>query len=217
MKNTIKFIDGKTLEAGTCFCVGQNYAKHAAEMGSKVSEEPVIFFKPGQAVECEPENIILPEYSADIHHEVELVVAIGSDCTDIEESEAHKYIAGYAVGIDLTLRDLQAKAKKAGMPWAVAKGFRSSAPVSRFIPADSVESNIFDLEIKVNGETKQKSSTNEMSRSIEYLISYLSKIFTLKQGDLVFTGTPEGVGSLVAGDTAEALLNDKTMLKINFR
>lgn len=216
MIEEIRFTDGNTFPAGTCFCVGQNYAKHAAEMGSSISKEPVIFLKPSQALVNSGSTIMLPDYSNDVHHEIELVVLIGKDAVDISEADAKDYIAGYGVGIDLTLRDLQAQAKSQGKPWTTAKAFRESAPISEFLPADLLADNIFALKLLVNGEERQSCLTNEMERSVEQLVSYLSRIFTLKKGDLIFTGTPEGVAKLNSGDKAEAFLNDKLMLTINF-
>lgn len=217
MINSIKLTNEIEYPAGTCFCVGQNYAKHAAEMGSQVSSEPVIFLKPSQALVESGSTIELPNFSKNIHYEVELVVLIGRDAIDIDEKEACNYIAGYGIGIDLTLRDLQADAKSKGKPWTTAKGFRDSAPISDFIPKNKNIDNFFNIELKLNNETVQKSNTKEMNFSVEYLVSYLSKIFTLRKGDLIFTGTPEGVGSVKSGDTAEAYLNEEKMLLINFK
>jgi 2-keto-4-pentenoate hydratase/2-oxohepta-3-ene-1,7-dioic acid hydratase in catechol pathway len=212
----IELTNGEKTIPGTCFCVGQNYAKHAAEMGSNVSKDPVIFFKPSQALVASGSSIVLPSYSQNVHHEVELCVMIGKNAVDVEEVQANDYIAGYGIGIDLTLRDLQQQAKEKGKPWGTAKGFRDSAPISQFIPVDELEGNIFDLELKINNETRQKGSTSEMSRTVEQLVSYLSKIFTLKKGDVIFTGTPDGVGQVKVGDIAEAYLDGKKMLTTNF-
>lgn len=216
MIKCIELTDGNEFLPGTSFCVGQNYAKHAAEMGSSVSTEPVIFLKPPQALVNSDATIKLPDYSDNIHYEIELVVLIGKDAIDISESDAKNYIAGYGIGIDLTLRDLQAQAKSQGKPWTTAKAFRDSAPISKFYPADSLSSNIFSMKLLINGEIKQSGSTHEMSRTVEQLVSYLSRIFTLRKGDLIFTGTPEGVGPVKSGDKAEAYLNEQLMLTINF-
>lgn len=210
--------NGNSYKAGTIFCVGQNYAKHIAEMGSVAAADPVIFIKPPQAIIHNNDVLDLPEFSQNVHHEVELVVLIGNDCEDISPDEAGKYIAGYGIGIDVTLRDIQENAKKGGKPWSVAKGFRQSAPISEFIAAELVSDNSsFDLKLWINGELKQSGNTKDMERTIEQLVSYLSKVFTLRAGDLIFTGTPEGVGKINHGNVIEAKLNDSVSLKINVK
>ncbi len=203
----IKFTNGDKLNIGTMYCIGKNYAKHAAEMGGSVPKDPVVFLKPPAAYVEDGGVITIPEISKNVHHEVELVVAIGKDCVDVEEENVHEFIAGYAVGVDVTLRDIQQDAKDKGKPWTTAKAFRTSAPISQFIPASQVgKKNLFDIEIKVNDQLRQKGNTKDMERSVETLISYLSKVFTLRKGDLIFTGTPEGVSQIVSGDTIVASL-----------
>lgn len=213
----ISFADGNAMPVGTMYCIGQNYALHAKEMGSTISKSPIVFIKPPSAFAPSGATISLPDISNDVHHEVELVVAIGKDGFDIAHDSASDYIAGYAVGIDLTLRDLQRQAKDSGKPWSVAKGFRHSAPISEFLTHSSLETNIFDLELKVNDATKQKSSTAAMERSVEQLIVYLSTIFELRRGDLIFTGTPEGVGKIQSGDEIEVFLNGQSSLSVNIK
>lgn len=214
---TYKFKNGKQLEVKTMYGIGKNYAKHAAEFGGGIPEEPIIFIKPPV---CYVENggtIKLPQMSNNVHHEVELVVIIGNDCANIKASQAGDYIAGYAVGIDVTMRDVQFKAKEKGEPWAVAKGFHTSAPISNVIPAEEFSGTIpdFDLLLKVNGELRQSSSTKFMERSIGVLIEYLSKVFTLEAGDCIFTGTPEGVGKIQSGDKIFAELSGFVSLQID--
>ncbi len=213
---TFKFKDGKEIEVRTMYGIGQNYAKHAAEMGGQVSSDPIIFIKPSVAYIENNGKIILPEISNNVHHEVELVVVIGKDCKNIHEDEAINYIAGYGVGIDATLRDLQKAAKDKGHPWSVAKGFHTSAPISEIIPAEEFGNQIpnFELSLKVNGELRQNSSTEYMERSVGKLIEYLSKIFTLEKGDCIFTGTPEGVGQIVKGDKLFAELKGYVALSV---
>ncbi len=205
MKNefTLEFTNGETINIGTMFCIGQNYAKHIKEMGGIVTSDPTVFIKPPQALITDNEKIVLPDFSENVHHEVELVVVIGKDCDSVEPDEAIDYVAGFAVGIDVTLRDIQNNCKTNGKPWAVAKGFRTSAPISKIVPLNQIPSDMkyFDLELKVNGEIKQKGTTQEMERTVEELISYLSKVFSLRTGDIIFTGTPEGVGKINSGDT----------------
>ncbi len=211
------FTDGKKLAIGTIYCIGQNYEKHAKEMGGDVPKDPVVFIKPPAAFIPDGSAIILPDFSNNVHHEVELVVVIGKDCQSVNQSEAREYIAGYAVGIDVTLRDVQKSAKEKGKPWAVAKGFVTSAPISTIIPADEFGEDIpyFDLNLKVNGELRQSGNTQDMARPVGLLIEYLSKVFTLRKGDCIFTGTPEGVGKIQSGDKIKAELSDKVSLSIN--
>ncbi|MFH1050279.1 MAG: fumarylacetoacetate hydrolase family protein [bacterium] len=213
---TFKFKNGKELEVRTMYCIGQNYAKHAAEMGGQVTSDPIIFIKPSVAYIENNGKIILPDISDNVHHEVELIVVIGKNCNNINEKEAVNFIAGYGVGIDATLRDLQKKAKENGHPWSVAKGFYTSAPISELVPAEEFGDKIpyFELSLKVNGELKQKSSTEYMERSVGKLIEYLSKIFTLEAGDCIFTGTPEGVGQIVKGDKLFAELKGYVSLSV---
>ncbi|GAB1355834.1 fumarylacetoacetate hydrolase family protein [Candidatus Kapaibacterium sp.] len=213
---TLKFDNGNSIEAGTMYCIGQNYAKHAAEMGSQVSESPTVFIKPPSAYIENGENIILPDFSDNIHHEVELVVAIGKDCHFIDESDAWKYIAGYAVGIDVTLRDLQTNAKKDGKPWAIAKGFYTSAPISEFISSEGFGNEIpyFDLKLSVDGNIKQAGNTSEMERSVANLVKFLASVFTLRKGDVIFTGTPEGVGPIKKGNFIIASLSNYKKIEV---
>lgn len=215
----LKIRDQGELLAGTMYCIGQNYAKHAAEMGSKVSETPTVFIKPPSAYIANGGDILLPEFSSNIHHEVELVVLIGKDCHIIEQDEAYKYIAGYAVGIDVTLRDLQGQAKKEGKPWSVAKGFYTSAPISDFIPQTKFDKEIpfFDLKLNVNNELRQSGNTSEMERTVANLVQYLASVFTLRPGDLIFTGTPEGVGPIKSGDSITANLSDYAELNVGVK
>ena len=207
------FNDGQKLPVGTMYCIGRNYADHAKEMGGSVPASPIVFIKPPSAYSPAGEDVILPAFSANIHHEVELVVVLGSDASDITPAQAAGIIAGYGIGIDLTLRDMQSKAKERGEPWAVAKGFRQSAPISAIIPADSITpAHKFDIRLEVNGEVRQHCSTGDMEHSITNIIAYLSTIFDLRAGDCIFTGTPAGVRNLVKGDKVAAFLDGKEML-----
>ncbi len=215
----LKFTDGTEYPVGTIYCIGQNYAKHALEMGSTVAENPTIFIKPPSAFIEDNEMIVLPDFSSNVHYEVELVVLIGKDCKEIDENLAWEYIAGYAVGIDVTLRDIQNQAKKEGKPWAVAKGFFSSAPISKFIKQNVFGSKIpfFDLKLYVNNELKQYGSTKEMERTVANLIKYLANVFSLRKGDLIFTGTPAGVGQIKTGDKIEAELTGFSKLYVGVK
>jgi 2-keto-4-pentenoate hydratase/2-oxohepta-3-ene-1,7-dioic acid hydratase in catechol pathway len=201
-----RFTDGRTLEAGTCYCIGRNYAKHAAEMGAVVPTDPIVFLKPPAALRHTGESITLPSWSQDVHHEVELVVVIGE----------HGSIAGYAVGIDLTARDVQLRAKQLGEPWAVAKAWNGSAPVSDVVPADDAGHGPWTLTLDVNGVTKQAGTTADMERTVDALVAYLHDVFTLQPGDCIFTGTPEGVGPVHRGDHVVARLDDLTTVTVEF-
>ncbi|MDQ7041444.1 MAG: fumarylacetoacetate hydrolase family protein [Rhodothermus sp.] len=186
-------------------CVGKNYAQHAAEMNSEVPEEPILFLKPPTALIGPGETVLLPPQSHEVHHEVELVVVIGRAGKHIPEDEALDYVAGYALGLDMTARDLQQKAKAAGHPWTVAKGFDTFAPLGPIVPATSVpDPQQVQLRLKVNGTVRQDGTTADMVFPVARLIAYCSGIFTLQPGDLIFTGTPEGVGPVCAGDVLRA-------------
>ncbi|MBD1206905.1 MAG: fumarylacetoacetate hydrolase family protein [Ignavibacteria bacterium] len=202
------FTDGTTLEAGTIYGIGKNYAAHAREMGGEVPASPMVFLKPPAALVQDGGTVVCPAFSANLHHEVEMVVVIGEDCQDVPANDAKSVIAGYGLGLDMTLRDLQHAAKQQGSPWAVAKGFRTSAPISRILPA-ALFTHIpdFDLELSVNNVGRQKSSTKLMERSVATLIEYLSSVFTLRKGDSIYTGTPEGVGQVVPGDVLTARMS----------
>lgn len=214
MNRNIVFDDGKVMKIGTMYCIGQNYAEHAKEMGSTVPKSPVVFIKPPSAYIPNGGQIELPSISQNVHHEVELVVVISKECRKVSRDEALNYVAGYAVGIDVTMRDVQKQAKEKGHPWAIAKGFATSAPISKVISAKNVESNIFDLELYVNNELKQKGSTASMERTVETLIEFLSSIYILEEGDVIFTGTPEGVGQIRSGDSVRAILKNFTELNV---
>jgi fumarylpyruvate hydrolase len=182
------------------YCVGQNYADHAREMGSSGREKPMFFDKPADAVTTAGE-IPYPPGTKNLHHEVELVVALEKGGRDLSVEAAADCIFGYAVGVDLTRRDLQAEAKQAGKPWTAAKGFDHSAPVSPIRPvaaAGDVQSA--DITLAVNGLVRQQGNIAEMIWSVPEVIAELSRLFELKAGDLVFTGTPAGVGALERGD-----------------
>ena len=200
------FTDGTTMPIGTMYCIGRNYAAHAAEMGASVPTDPIVFLKPPSAYAADGSTIALPSFSTNVHHEVELVVVIGPN----------RSIAGYAVGLDLTARDIQAKAKERGEPWATAKSWATSAPVSHVLPAAQVGPGPFTVALDVNGKRRQRGSTDQMERSIPMLIDYLDGLFKLREGDCIFTGTPEGVAALHAGDTAVAWLDNVVSLTVHF-
>jgi fumarylpyruvate hydrolase len=187
------------------FCVGRNYAEHAREMGHDPDAEPPFFFmKPADALVIEGAPTPYPPLTEDLHHEIELVVAIGREATSIAPEAALDHVWGYAVGIDLTPRDLQAIAKKAARPWDMSKGFDHSAPISRIVPAARIEHpKRGRMVLKVNGEERQSADIGEMIWDVPHLVANLSTYVTLKPGDLIFTGTPAGVAAIVRGDRLE--------------
>lgn len=214
MQRTWNFTDGTTIPVGTMYCIGRNYAAHAREMGATVADDPIVFIKPPSAYRTEGVPIELPEFSRDVHHEVELVVVIGADADTIDARSAWDVVAGVGVGLDLTARDLQSEAKKNGHPWSVAKSWKGSAPVSRIIPLHQCGRGPWELGLHVNDHIRQQGSTADMERSVEQLIAYLSTVFTLQRGDCIFTGTPEGVGPLRAGDHVRATLDGRPVLNM---
>lgn len=197
------------LQLGNIYCIGRNYVEHAHELNNDPPEKPLVFLKPSSSVIFDGDSIQLPQQSNNIHHEVELVVAIGDRGKNIPKDEAVDYIAGYAVGIDVTARDIQQQAKEASHPWTVAKGFDTFAPLSNFVSWHKIsDPQDVSLEISVNGITRQSDSTELMIFSVAELISYLSTIFTLQPGDLIFTGTPKGVSPIESGDRIKASMNN---------
>lgn len=210
------FGDGSAMPVGTMYCIGKNYAAHAREMGGEVPSSPVVFLKPPAAYLPDGGAIRIPAFSQLVHHEVEMVVVIGEDCASVPRSEAHRYIAGYGVGLDITLRDVQTEAKKKGEPWAVAKGFETSAPISAILPAAQFDGiPDFDIALSVNGVLRQSGNTRAMERPVDMLIEYLSSVFTLRRGDCIFTGTPEGVGAVQSGDVLLARLGGIASLEVS--
>lgn len=203
---TVKLLPGnKEYRINTIFCVGKNYADHAKEMGGGVPTEPIIFLKPTSAVIGNGEEIVLPGISNNVHHEVELTVLIGKRGKNIPRSEAMSYAAGYGVGLDMTMRDKQSEAKKEGNPWSIAKGFDTSAPLSAFVESSQIaDPHNVEISLKVNGIERQRSNTKHMIFRVDVLISFLSTIFTLEEGDILYTGTPEGVGQVKSGDVLDA-------------
>ncbi len=210
------FTNGSELEVGTFYCVGKNYSEHIREMGDGETENPVIFIKPPSSYLPDGGRIILPKISQNVHYEVELIVVLGQDGNNIKKDECNKYIAGFAVGIDLTMRDIQSQAKKNGEPWAISKGFRTSAPVSKIIPFEEINdiNKEFIIELYQNNELRQKASTNEMLRKVPDLIEFISSIFDLRCGDAIFTGTPSGVGKINSGDKLKAVLSNYIELNV---
>ena len=198
---------GERVAVGKIVAVGRNYAAHAEEMNAQVGEEPVLFEKPSTALAHDGDTLYLPRDRGATHHEVELVALIGKRCRKVSPEEAAAAVAGYAVGLDLTLREMQSGFKKRGEPWFLAKGFDQSAPVSVVAPAAEVgDGSGLAISLAVNGETRQQDNTSSMVRSVADLVAFISQLVTLEPGDLVMTGTPAGVGPVDAGDRLEATI-----------
>ncbi len=201
------------------FAVGRNYAEHIKELNNERPDEPVIFTKPDTALLRNGSPFYYPEFSKDVHHEVELVLRICKEGKNIQEKFAAKYFDAITVGIDFTARDLQQKAKEKGLPWDIAKGFNSSAPIAeKFIPVAEFK-NLKDINfsLTINGGIRQQGNTSLMIFSFEYVISYISKFFTLRTGDLIFTGTPKGVGPVQTGDTLSAFIENEKLLEFDVK
>ncbi|WP_460880860.1 fumarylacetoacetate hydrolase family protein [Pontibacter rugosus] len=193
--------------------IGRNYAEHIAELNNEVPDEPVIFFKPDTAILRHNEPFYYPEYTSDVHYEVKLLLRICREGKNVEKQFAHKYYDAIGLGIDFTARDLQTKAKSKGLPWTLAKGFNGSAPVSEFLPlTEFPDLQNINFSLNVNGETKQKGNSKMMLNTFDDIIAYISQFITLKTGDIIFTGTPEGVGPVKIGDRLEGYVEDKKLL-----
>ena len=203
---TVPVEGGQSFPVRRIFCVGRNYAAHVREMGGEPEKTPPIFFtKPADAVVPPGGAVPYPQSTSNFHHEIELVVALKGGGADVSEADAINLVFGYAVGVDLTRRDLQAVAAKAGQPWDASKAFDNSAPISAIKPGSAVPAGTISL--TVNGETRQKADLADMIWNIPGIIAEASKLWRLEPGDLIFTGTPEGVGPLVRGDKVEGAVD----------
>ena len=201
----IKIFDSEALfPVGKIYCIGKNYAEHANEMGGTIDrDQPFFFSKPPQSI-TQSNTISFPAQTNNLHHEVELVVFIDAKCSDVKKEDAHKCIFGYGVGVDLTKRDLQDTAKKNGKPWDLSKGFDNSAPISEIVQNEKNVLRQGEINLSVNGVKKQSSNLSNMAWEVDEIISWLSKFITLHPGDIIFTGTPAGVGKLNPGDQVDA-------------
>ncbi len=209
---------GQGVKVGKLLCIGRNYAKHAAEMQSNVPEEPIVFLKPSTSLVGNGGAVLLPERSREVHHEVELVAVIGVGGKRIPEEKALDHVDAYAVGLDMTARDLQAAAKRKGLPWSVAKGFDTFAPLGPLVDARHIhDAQDLEIRLEVNGEVRQHGHTRDMMFSVARLVSYCSEIFTLMPGDLLYTGTPDGVGPVREGDVLEAHITGVPSLRVRVR
>ncbi len=210
----VKLSDQK-IAVSKILCVGANYRDHIAEMNpgknTELPSEPVIFMKPPSAIIHDGDTIVIPKISNDAHHELELIFVIGKDGKHIPAGEAEKYILGYGIGLDMTLRDIQTEAKKKGRPWTIAKGFDTSALISEIVSKEFIhDPNDLEMKLFVNDTLRQAGHTSGMIFKIGEIIAYVSKIFSLKRGDIIFTGTPAGVGPVKEGDRLRAELADVT-------
>lgn len=197
-------------------CVGRNYTDHAKELGNSTPKEPVIFCKPDSAI-LQPRNpFVIPPWTKEVHHELELIMRIGKVGKYIEPKYALSYVDSISVGIDFTARDIQSELKKAGLPWEKAKGFDGSAVIGRWIQGSPNKKN-YEIQLFKNNDLVQKGNTRDFIFSIEELICYISQFFTLKSGDIIFTGTPSGVASIEAGDELICKLDGNSLLSLSIR
>ena len=196
-------------------CIGRNYVNHAKELGNDITSEPLFFLKPDTAIQPKGHPFFIPDFSNDIHYEVELVIRINKTGKYIEEKFAHTYYSQIGLGIDFTARDIQEKCKSNGLPWEKAKGFDGSAQISRnFIDKSDLDLNNISFSLHKNGGQVQQGNSKEMCFNFDTIITYISKFYTLKIGDLIYTGTPEGVGPVVAGDKLKGFIGEKEMFKV---
>ncbi|HQS51752.1 MAG: 2-hydroxyhepta-2,4-diene-1,7-dioate isomerase [Sphingobacteriales bacterium 17-39-43] len=198
--------------------IGRNYAEHAKELNNPVPAVPVIFMKPDTAVLKDNKPFYHPEFSTDIHHEIELVLKVSKEGKHIAQKFASTYFDEIGLGIDFTARDIQQKHKEKGLPWELAKAFDNSAPVSKFIPKSEFKDlNNLNLRLDLNDNTVQEGNTKDLLFSFEYIIAFVSQYITLKKGDLIFTGTPKGVGKVNIGDHLCGYLEDQKLLDFYIR
>jgi acylpyruvate hydrolase len=209
---------GQQFPIGKIVCLARNYAEHARELGNETPTAPVLFMKPATSVIGDRDTVRIPAYSQECHYELELAVLIGRECRAVSADSALGYVAGYATAIDMTLRDVQNQLKGKGLPWEIAKGFDSACPLSSFVPASAVaDPHNLRLRLSVNGELRQDGCSSDMILRIPQIVAYISNIFTLSPGDVILTGTPAGVGPVVAGDVMEADIEGVARLTIHIQ
>lgn len=198
-------------------CIGRNYAEHAKELGNEIPESPVIFMKPDTAILKKGTDFYIPEFSNDVHYELEVVLKISKGGKYIQEENADKYYEEIGLGIDFTARDLQSELKAKGLPWELAKGFDGSAVVSEFYKKEDFDMKNINFSLKKNKEEVQNGNTSLMIFSPEKIIAFVSQYFTLRVGDLIFTGTPKGVGKVSENDILEAFLEDQKVFDLQIQ
>lgn len=200
---------------GKIVCLARNYVEHARELGNEIPAAPVLFMKPASSVIGDGETVQIPDYSKECHFEVELALLIGKKCRDVSVADALDFVVGYAVAIDMTLRDVQNQLKARGLPWEIAKGFDTACPLSDFVPAAAVnDPHALTLKLSVNGEIRQNGCSSDMINRIPQIIAHISAIFTLEPGDVILTGTPSGVGQVRRGDIMTAEIDSVGCLTI---
>ena len=200
------------------FCVGRNYSEHASELGNEVPDEPVIFMKPKSALLQPHTPFYYPEFTNELNYECELVLRISKNGKYIQDKFAGKYYDAVTAGIDFTARDIQNELKKKGLPWEKAKSWDNSAVIGKWIPvADIKNRNDINFSLKKNGDLVQQGNARDMIFDFDYLVSYISNFFSVNIGDLIFTGTPKGVGELVVGDEIEAFVENDSLLKMDVK
>jgi acylpyruvate hydrolase len=197
--------------------VGRNYADHTKELNNAIPTEPVIFLKPDTAVLNNNQSFYHPEFSDNIHYEVEVIIKVCKEGKYIQEKFAHKYFEEVGLGIDFTARDLQSNLKEKSLPWEIAKAFDKSAPISNFISLTNLDVNNLNFKLLINGEIRQIGNTSDMIFSVEKIIAFASQYFTLKKGDIIFTGTPAGVGKINIGDHLTGYLEDLKLLDFDIK
>ncbi len=198
--------------------VGRNYVEHAKELGNEVPEEPLIFLKPDTSLIRNNQPFYYPDFSKDVHFECEIIYRISREGKYVKEEFAHKYYDAIGIGIDFTARDIQQKAKEKGLPWTLAKGFNGSAPVSEFVDKSHfTDLKNLDFSLKINGEPRQNGNTSLMIFTIDHLISFVSRYITLRKGDIIFSGTPKGVGPVKIGDKLEAFIENEKLLDVEVK
>ena len=199
-------------------CIGRNYLEHAKELGNNIPKEPLFFLKPDSAIQPKGHPFFIPDFSENIHYEIELVLKICKNGKNINEKFAHTYYNEIGLGIDFTARDLQEKCKKFGLPWEIAKGFDGSAQISNaFIKKENLDINNINFHLKVNNNLVQSGNSKDLIFSFDSIISYISKFYTLKTGDLIYTGTPAGVGKVNIGDRLSGYINDIEKLTVDIK
>lgn len=204
----------KEFTIGKIVCIGRNYVEHAKELDNEVPDKPVLFLKPASAIIYSGDNIIHPDFSNDMHHEVELILLIGKKVSKVNLKEAEDAISGYGVGLDMTLRDIQIELKRKGDPWTVAKCFDTSAVISDFVLKENYKLTLEEeISLSVNGVLKQKEQLNMMIFNPAQIVEYISTFMKLEEGDLIFTGTPKGVSKINRGDKLHAEISGVTKLE----
>jgi 2-keto-4-pentenoate hydratase/2-oxohepta-3-ene-1,7-dioic acid hydratase in catechol pathway len=206
------------LAVGKIVCLAKTYQKHADEMKTKIPEKPLLFLKPSTSIIFNGDSIVIPNISKSVHHEVELCVVIGKNCKKVSKDDAMNYVLGYCVGLDITARDIQSEAKKNGWPWGISKGFDTFTPISSVVLKEKIPNpHSLEISLKLNGEVRQSSNTKYMVFTINEIIGFISSVMTLEPGDLIMTGTPEGVAEIKKGDILMANLGNTCLLKVNVK